>query len=47
MAYYGNENMDNLRDYIKYYAEGLSTSQLLQVFHDILSERIEQVEENQ
>lgn len=47
MAYYGNENMDNLRDYIKYYAEGLSTSQLLQVFHDILSERLEQVEENQ
>ena len=47
MAYYGNEDMDNLRDYIKYYAEGMPTSQGLEVFHDILSERIEQDEENQ
>lgn len=44
MAKYGNEDMDNLRDWIKIYAEDLTTSQ---VFHDILSERIEQGEENQ
>jgi len=46
MAYYGNESMDNLRDWIKYYAEDLTTSQVLEVFHDILSERIEQDKES-
>lgn len=47
MAKYGNEDMDNLRDWIKIYAKDLTTSQVLEVFHDILSERIEQGEENQ
>ncbi len=41
------EVLKSISDYIKYYAEGMPTSQVLEVFHDILSERIEQDEENQ
>lgn len=46
MAYYSDENMDYLREIIICDSKELSTSQLLEVFHDILSERIEQDEED-